>query len=62
MKKWLFPALGCLACALGLAAAAVLAVCAGTALGGYLAWATRNDFLWLDLAQLPHKDASIIYA
>lgn len=45
-----------------LAAAAVLAVCAGTALGGYLAWATRNDFLWLDLAQLPHKDASIIYA
>lgn len=45
-----------------LAAAAVLAVCVGTAMGAYLAWATRNDFLWLDLAQLPHKDASIIYA
>ena len=45
-----------------LTAAAVLAVCVGTALGTYLAWATRNDFLWLDLAQLPHKDASIIYA
>ena len=45
-----------------LAAAAVLAVCVGTAMGAYLAWATRNDFLWLDLVQLPHKDASIIYA
>ena len=36
-----------------LAAAAVLAVCVGTAMGAYLAWATRNDFLWLDLVQLP---------
>ncbi len=45
-----------------LAMAAVLMLCVGTALGGYLAYATKNDFLWLDIAQLPHKDATVIYA
>ena len=34
----------------------------GTALTVYLKIATQNDFLWLDLAQLPHRDATILYA
>ena len=37
-----------------------LLVCGG--LAAYLARATANDFLWLDLAQLPHKDATVLYA
>lgn len=32
------------------------------ALGGYLWHETKNDFLWLDLEQLPHKSATILYA
>ncbi|BFJ84676.1 PBP1A family penicillin-binding protein [Ruthenibacterium sp. TH_2024_36131] len=31
-------------------------------LGVYLVNATQNDFLWLDLEQLPHRDATILYA
>lgn len=31
-------------------------------LGGYLWHETKNDFLWLDLEQLPHKSATILYA
>ena len=30
--------------------------------GGYLYASTRNDFLWLDLEQLPHREATILYA
>ena len=39
--------------------AACLLVCVG--LGGYLAISTRNDFLWLELEQLPHREATILY-
>lgn len=46
------------------AACCLLAVfvlgCAG--IGGYLAVATRSDFLWLELEQLPHREATILYA
>ena len=43
----------------GLLAVFVLG-CVG--LGGYLAVATRSDFLWLELEQLPHREATILYA
>ncbi len=39
--------------------AVFLLVCVG--LGGYLAASTHNDFLWLELEQLPHRDATILY-
>lgn len=39
-----------------------LTLMAGTATAFYVNGATQNDFLWLDLEQLPHKDATIIYA
>ena len=42
----------------GLLAACLLA-CVG--LGSYLAASTRNDFLWLELEQLPHREATILY-
>lgn len=32
------------------------------ALGAYLWHSTKNDFLWLELEQLPHRDATILYA
>ena len=32
------------------------------ALGVYLWYSTKNDFLWLELEQLPHRDATILYA
>lgn len=31
-------------------------------LGRYLYTSTRNDFLWLELEQLPYRDATILYA
>ncbi len=31
-------------------------------LASYLNYSTRNDFLWLDLEQLPYRDATILYA
>lgn len=34
----------------------------GAVLGAYLSYSTRNDFLWLDLEQLPYRDATILYA
>lgn len=37
-----------------------LAAC--LSVGGYLYASTRNDFLWLDLEQLPHREATILYA
>lgn len=37
----------------------VLVVCAGLAV--YLNIATQNDFLWLDLEQLRHRDATVLY-
>lgn len=39
-----------------------LGVLGCAALGGYLWHETKNDFLWLDLEQLPHKAATILYA
>ena len=39
----------------------LLAVLTG-ALAAYLAAATRNDSLWLDLDQIPYKTATVIYA
>lgn len=44
---------------------AALAVLLVVVLGGfavYLQLATRNDDLWLDLSQIPYKDATVIYA
>ncbi|MDD2993625.1 MAG: transglycosylase domain-containing protein [Pygmaiobacter sp.] len=44
---------------------AALAVLLVALVGGftvYLQLATRNDDLWLDLSQIPYKDATIIYA
>ena len=44
---------------------AALAVLLVAVLGGfavYLQLATRNDDLWLDLSQIPYKDATVIYA
>ncbi len=43
---------------------AVLALCVlgAGALGVYLYRATANDFLWLDLEQLPHRSATVLYA
>ena len=42
-------------CAAGMAALALF-------IGSYIYWNTQNDFLWLDLEQLPHRDATILYA
>ncbi|MEG0770194.1 MAG: transglycosylase domain-containing protein [Ruthenibacterium sp.] len=41
--------------------ACLLLLCSG-AVAVYLPIATRNDFLWLDLAQLPHREATVLYA
>ena len=44
---------------------AALALLVVAVLGGftvYLQLATRNDDLWLDLSQIPYKDATVIYA
>ncbi len=32
------------------------------AMFGYLLFSTRNDYLWLELEQLPYRDATILYA
>ncbi|MEG1381464.1 MAG: transglycosylase domain-containing protein [Ruthenibacterium sp.] len=37
-------------------------VCVCLFLGAYIHFNTQNDFLWLDLEQLPHRDATILYA
>ncbi len=39
-----------------------LTLMVGTAIVFYINGATQNDSLWLDLGQLPHKGATIIYA
>lgn len=44
------------------AACCALAAAGAAALGVYLSRATANDFLWLDLEQLPHRDATVLYA
>ncbi|MEF9969288.1 MAG: transglycosylase domain-containing protein [Ruthenibacterium sp.] len=45
---------------LSVCAAALVCVC--LFLGAYIHFNTQNDFLWLDLEQLPHRDATILYA
>lgn len=40
----------------------LLALCECGGLWIYCEVATQNDFLWLDLAQLPHRDATVLYA
>ncbi len=39
-----------------------LFIVVSVSLGAYLGYSTRNDFLWLDLEQLPYRDATILYA
>ena len=51
--RWIW-AMAALLCCFALICSAVLGV--------YLVNATKNDFLWLDLDQLPHRDATILYA
>lgn len=45
-----------------LLAFAILLVCAGAFLVIYVNSTTQNDFLWLDLEQIPYKDATVLYA
>lgn len=40
----------------------ILMVLGMSAIATYLYTATRNDFLWLDLNQLQHREATILYA
>ena len=49
---------------LGVVVSVCLSLClfVGIFLAGYIKIATQNDFLWLDLEQLPHKDATVLYA
>ena len=51
--RWIWP-LAALLCSVALICSALL--------GTYLVHATKNDFLWLDLDQLPHREATVLYA
>ncbi len=39
----------------------ICTILGGAALGGYLHFATKYDYLWLELEQLPYRDGTILY-